>query len=133
MNNHIHLLIETIEDPLGNIFQAFHSSYAIYFNTKYNYTGHLFEGRYKSLLIKDNRQLLDVSAYIHLNPVQAKIVGSAADYLWSSYRSIILKQQNPHIKKTTLLSHFKEPREIGYQRFVEKSAWLKNNKTITEK
>ncbi|MCD7035196.1 transposase [Metabacillus sp. GX 13764] len=128
MSNHIHLLLETNESPLGDIFQMLHSKYAIYFNHKYQYTGHLFEGRFKSLPIKDNRQYLDVSAYIHLNPVEAKIVHYAQDYKWSSYRSLIFKQKNPHIFKEQLLSHFPHPKEISYQRYVEKIAWLNANK-----
>ena len=66
------------------------SIYARYFNDKYQYIGHLFQGRYFSNLINNVIELLEVSRYIHLNPVRAKIVDSPEKYIWSSYNKIVL-------------------------------------------
>lgn len=85
MGNHYHLLIET---PRGNITKAIHylnATYSGYFNRKYNRAGHLFQGRYKGLLIEKERYLLTVSRYLHLNPVRAGLVKKPEEYRWSSY------------------------------------------------
>ena len=74
MSNHIHFIIESDIEPLGVLISRSHSVYTRYFNRKYDYVGHLFQGRYFSELIKDEKQLLDASRYVHLNPVKAKIV-----------------------------------------------------------
>ena len=66
------------------------SMYARYFNSKYQYIGHLFQGRYFSNLINNVIELLEVSRYIHLNPVRAKMVDSPEKYMWSSYNKIVL-------------------------------------------
>ena len=87
MGNHYHLLIET---PKGNITKVMHylnATYSGYFNKKYGRVGHLFQGRYKGLLIEKERYLLSVSRYIHLNPVRAGISRRPEEYKWSSYRA----------------------------------------------
>ena len=63
MSNHIHFIIETDIEPLGLLIARSHSVYTRYFNRKYDYVGHLFQGRYFSELIKDEKQLLDASRY----------------------------------------------------------------------
>jgi REP element-mobilizing transposase RayT len=85
MGNHYHLLAET---PKGNITKAIHylnAAYTGYFNRKYERAGHLFQGRYKGLVIEKERYLLSVSRYIHLNPVKARMVERPGGYQWSSY------------------------------------------------
>ncbi|GBE05854.1 chromosomal replication initiation protein [bacterium BMS3Abin10] len=89
MENHYHLLIET---PKGNITRVMHylnTAYTVYFNKKHQRVGHLFQGRYKGLLIEKERYLLSVSRYIHLNPVRALIVKRPEEYKWSSYLDYI--------------------------------------------
>lgn len=70
MTNHFHLLLETGEQEPGKFMKHLASSYAIYFNRKYSYTGHLFEARYKACLVKNDAYFLQTSRYIHLNPVE---------------------------------------------------------------
>jgi len=89
MENHFHLLVET---PYGNISQVMHSinsSYSKYFNSKWNRVGHLFQGRYKSKVIETDSYLLELSRYIHLNPVKAGLVQRPESYRWSSYHSYL--------------------------------------------
>ncbi|MGN2368633.1 transposase [Clostridium cagae] len=74
MSNHVHLMIKTGKEPLTRIMGRLNSTYTKYFNKKYNYIGHLFQSRYFSELIKDDKQILETSRYIHLNPVRANIV-----------------------------------------------------------
>src|SRR3989338_6329347 len=73
MPNHIHLLVkETKENSLARYMHRINTAYTKYFNTKYRRSGHLFQSRYKSVLVDDNDQLLYLSAYIHKNPKTLK-------------------------------------------------------------
>ncbi len=85
MTNHVHLLIETGDVELWKIMQRILHPYAMNYNRKYHFSGHLFEGRYKACLIEDDSYFLEVSRYIHLNPVKAGMVGKPADYEYSSF------------------------------------------------
>ena len=85
MTNHFHMAIETVSTELWRIMQKLLSVYAEEFNHKYSFTGHLFEGRYTACIIEDERYFLEVSRYIHLNPVKAKMVREPLDYEYSSY------------------------------------------------
>jgi len=85
MPNHYHLILET---PLGNLSNMMHflnTAYTIYFNAKHKRSGHLFQGRYKSILIEAKSYAQELSKYIHLNPVRSEIVGLPEQYPWSSY------------------------------------------------
>ena len=86
MTNHFHMLVETQDFDLSLIMQKFLSQYAQSFNLKYNYTGHLFESRYTASIIEDESYFLEVSRYIHLNPVRANMVNEPQAYDYSSYR-----------------------------------------------
>ena len=89
MTNHFHMAIETEQVELWKIMSKFLHPYAMNFNRKYNYTGHLFENRYVAQIIEDERYFLEVSRYIHLNPVKAQMVRNPLDYEYSSYRNFI--------------------------------------------
>ena len=118
MSNHIHFIIETDIEPLGLLIARSHSVYTRYFNRKYDYVGHLFQGRYFSELIKDEKQLLDASRYVHLNPVKAQIVESPECYKWSSYAAIIGIREVNLVDPKSLLKYFYHG-DISYKEFVE--------------
>jgi len=85
MPNHYHLALET---PLGNLSNMMHflnTAYTVYFNAKHKRSGHLFQGRYKSILIEAESYGRELSRYIHLNPVRSGIVKLPEQYPWSSY------------------------------------------------
>ena len=85
MDNHYHLVLET---PKGNLLKVMHGingGYTGYFNRKYNRAGHLFQGRYKGILVEKDTYLIPLSRYVHLNPVRAKIVEAPEKHRWSSY------------------------------------------------
>ena len=93
MSNHYHLVIET---PIGNIIKIMHginSRYTGYYNRKYGRIGHLFQGRYKAILVDKESYLVVLSRYVHLNPVRAGMVDNPQDYQWSSYNGFILKSK----------------------------------------
>jgi len=86
MPNHMHLLIQQLQNNGVSIFMSqLCNSYTKYFNTKHKRVGPLLQGRFKSVLIVDNYQLLHVSRYIHINPIVARMVTKLEDYPWSSF------------------------------------------------
>ena len=123
MGNHYHLLLETLEPNLSKAMQWIHVSYAAYFNRKRDRVGHLFQGRFKAILVDADEYLKQLSRYIHLNPVRAKIVERPADYFWSSYGDFIGKTKPPKWLETEwLLSQFGRKGKVAsenYQDFVE--------------
>ncbi len=84
MPNHFHLLVFRGADSLYKLMHPLLTKYSIYFNKKYNRTGHLFQDRYKSFIVLNENYLLKLIAYIHKNPVRAKLVSSAEEYKFSS-------------------------------------------------
>ncbi|MDA3902779.1 MAG: transposase, partial [Desulfuromusa sp.] len=85
MSNHYHLLLETPEGNLSQIMRHINGAYTTYFNMKRKRSGHLFQGRFKAILIEADEYLTELSRYIHLNPVRAGIVEKPEQYKWSSY------------------------------------------------
>jgi REP element-mobilizing transposase RayT len=85
MTNHVHLLVKTEEVELGDIIKRIAVGYVQYHNNKYGRTGHLFQNRFKSEPVEDERYLLSVMRYIHQNPIKAGIADKISDYPWSSY------------------------------------------------
>ncbi len=89
MPNHFHLLLETPDANLSRAMHTFQSSYANWFRIKYRLVGSVFQGRYKAVLVENTEYLLMLTAYIHLNPVRAKIVDRPEKFAWSSHRIYI--------------------------------------------
>lgn len=121
MTNHVHLQIKTKETDTGKIMKKINQSYAIYFNNKYNYIGHLFQGRNFAELIENDEQMLSTSRYIHLNPVKAKMVTKPTDYEWSSYSMYIGEKNEKNIDSRITLYRFKEESRKLYKEYVESS------------
>ena len=84
MDNHYHILIQTMDKKLQEIMHQINNKYSKYFNAKYKRVGHVFQGRYKAILVQDERYLIWVLRYIHQNPVQAGICETVSGYKWSS-------------------------------------------------
>jgi REP element-mobilizing transposase RayT len=123
MGNHYHLLVETPQPNLSVTMQWLNVSYATYFNRNQDRSGHLFQGRFKAILIDVDAYLKHLSRYIHLNPVRAGIINAPGQYRWSSYPSFIGEQLSPKFLMTDLLlgnfgSNKNEARK-NYQEFVE--------------
>lgn len=123
MSNHYHVLVETPQPNLSKAIQWINVSYATYFNRKRQRRGHLFQGRFKAILVDADEYLMQLSRYIHLNPVRAKMVESPSEYRWSSYPAFIGKVKAPDWLETEwLLSQFgkKKIEAINnYKDFVE--------------
>lgn len=125
MTNHIHLQLQTLNHPISKIMKYINTTYAKYFNNRHNLVGHIFQSRYGSELIDSIQYELDVSKYIHLNPVEAHMVKKAEDYRWSSYRAYIYHEYNPHVSTEKILSYFPKPSSYHYQQFTEQRDKLK--------
>ncbi|WP_417168673.1 REP-associated tyrosine transposase [Terrihalobacillus insolitus] len=85
MNNHYHLQLCSKEVAISKLMALINKRYANYYNTKYRLTGHVYEKRFYDKVIDDKEGMLEVSRYIHLNPVEAKMVKLPEYYPWSSY------------------------------------------------
>ncbi len=87
MDNHYHLLVETPEGNLAKGMRQLNGVYTQTFNRRHGRFGHVFQGRYKAILVERESYLLELARYIVLNPVRAQMVRSAKDWPWSSYRA----------------------------------------------
>lgn len=123
MDNHYHILLQT---PAGNLSQIMHhinGAYTNYFNVKRKRSGHLFQGRYKALLVDIDGYAQELSRYIHLNPVKAGMVEKPEQYKWSSYRDYInVNKSSKWLCIDFVLSLFSIKTSIAkkqYRRFVE--------------
>lgn len=118
MTNHYHLLLETPEGNLPEIMRHINGAYTNYFNTKRKRAGHLFQGRYKAILIEADEYLMELSRYIHLNPVRAGMTLKPEEHPWSSYNCYIGAQPVPHWLHTDVMKeHFGDSNK--YRQFVE--------------
>ncbi len=95
MSNHYHLLLKTVDANLSKAMQWFGTSFTRKFNLNNHTGGHLFQGRFKSIIVENDAYLLSLSYYIHRNPLRAKIVERLGDYQWSSYRFYGYKKKPP--------------------------------------
>ncbi len=89
MTNHLHLAIQVSDVPLHRIMHALTFRYTRWINHRQDRVGHLFQGRYRAILIDADAYLLELVRYIHLNPVRAGMVDDPADYPWSGHRSLL--------------------------------------------
>jgi putative transposase len=122
MENHVHLLIETPEPNLALGMQRLQSSYAQASNARHRRSGHVFQGRYGSVRIKDDAHLWAVTRYVALNPVDAGLVTRPEHYPWSSHAAVLGEGPSVFVDAERLLSFFAssggEPRQ-RYLTFVE--------------
>jgi len=103
MDNHYHILARTQCANLTKAMHWFGATYTIRFNYRHSRSGHLFQGRYKSIVVQNDAYMLQLSCYIHRNPVRGGIVQRLADYHWSSYRAYAYGKQSPAWLSTDLI------------------------------
>ena len=124
MTNHVHLLLTPLtETSISQLMQSLGRYYVQYFNSKYNRSGTLYEGRYKACLIDPDQYLFTCCQYIELNPVRAGVVAHPADYPWSSYHQNALGNDDPLISSHELyhrLGATKVTRQTAYRALFDK-------------
>lgn len=121
MTNHIHLAIQVSDIPLSRGMQNISFRFTRWINWRLKRTGHLFQGRYKAVLVDGDSYLLELIRYIHLNPVRAGMVKEPEDYPWSSHRAYLGKETLPCLTINALLNHFggfQTSARENYKRFV---------------
>jgi putative transposase len=123
MNNHYHLIVETPEGNLSAGMRQLNGVYTQTFNRRYNRVGHLFQGRYKAILIQKDSHLLEACRYVVLNPVRAKTVERPEMWKWSSYQATG-GNEKPHLCLCTewIRGQFGSTRSIAgkaYRKFVQ--------------
>ncbi len=132
MSNHYHLLLRTQHANIKKAMHWFGTTYTQRYNKRKNRSGHLFQGRYKSILVQNDAYLLRLSCYIHRNPLRAGVVGRLADYRWSSYLNYGYGRKGPEWLSTDLiLTQFKGlDQHRRYREMVQKYA--KEEKRLLE-
>jgi hypothetical protein len=120
MDNHYHLLLRTPKANLSKSMQWLGTTYTRRFNLNHNQSGHLFQGRYKSILVENDAYLMQLSYYIHNNPLRAGIVKRLISYRWSSYPAYAYNRSHPDwLDKSLILSQIKG--EDKHRQYREKS------------
>ncbi|MEW6684156.1 MAG: transposase [Nitrospirota bacterium] len=122
MTNHYHLVIETLRPNLSRAMHFLNGSYTTYINTKHRRNGHLFQGRFKALVVDRDAYLLALSRYVHLNPVRAGLAARPEAYPFSSYREFVTGTGDGLVTTDVTLGLMPGDRHRAadrYRRFVE--------------
>ena len=123
MDNHYHLLFRTNRANLCRNMQWFGATYTKRFNLRHSRSGHLFQGRYKNMLVQNDAYLLQLSYYIHRNPLRAGMVKRVADYKWSSYRTYAYgKSHQNWLNEDVILLQFTNVKDkhLAYRESMQK-------------
>jgi len=125
MSNHFHLLVRTGSQPLSRSMRKLLTGYVVNFNRRHQRYGHLFQNRYKSIICEDDPYLLELTRYIHLNPLRAGIVEDLPGlnrYPWSGHSAIVGRVKRDWQDTETVLAYFGDKRKeaiLRYEEFVK--------------
>jgi putative transposase len=128
MTNHIHLLIQVGEIPLSKILQNLSFRYTRYQNKKHGRVGHLFQGRFRSLVVDERGYLLMLVRYIHCNPIRAALVDDAIVYPWSSHQCYMGVNNISWLTTSVVLARFHHDDALAQGSY---DAFMKNEDTNT--
>ncbi len=118
MNNHYHLILQTMDQPLNKVMHLVNNSYSKYYNLVRKRSGHVFEGRYKAKLVQDERYVLTLLRYVHQNPVRAGLCKYVWQYHWSSdayYR----KHLDTFVDTDLILDLFSSKRAEAVKKYIQ--------------
>lgn len=118
MPNHIHLVMQVHNKPLSQIMQNLSFRYTRWINTQQARSGHVFQGRYKAILVDADEYLLQLIRYIHLNPVRAGLVNNPVVYPWSSHRAYLGREELSWLSRDWVLSYFAKRATTARQRYA---------------
>jgi len=123
MNNHYHLLLETLDGNLSQAMRDINGNYTQKFNARHKRIGHVLQGRYKALVVEKEVYLLEVERYIVLNPVRAGIVDNPMEWKWSSYNATVGRVKAPIWLETKwtlrLFSNKIKEAQKQYKQFIQ--------------
>ncbi len=117
MTNHLHLAMQVADKPLARCMQNLSFRYTRWVNDRQGRTGHLFQGRYKAVLVEQDRHLVELVRYIHLNPVRARMVGDVHDYPWSGHGAYLGREEIPWLTTDWVLNQFGARRSVARRRY----------------
>jgi putative transposase len=131
MSNHYHLFLRTEQASISRCMHLLNSSYANWYRVKHKTKGAIFQDRYKSILVEEDSYAIELSAYIHLNPVRANIVKNPLDSRWSSYRHYQGLSNSPlrRFDSSLILQYFGKTGEaarLEYHKYVMEHIQMKN-------
>ncbi|MDF2519705.1 MAG: hypothetical protein K0R84_333, partial [Clostridia bacterium] len=118
MDNHYHIILQVFEKKLQEVMHQINNKYSKYFNYKYKRVGHVFQGRYKAMMVQDERYLLSLLRYLHQNPLKAGVSKSVGEYKWSSdvfYRT----NNNGFISINTILDMLSKDRKEAINKYID--------------
>lgn len=118
MDNHYHIVIETAEANLSKGMRQLNGVYTQYYNRKHGRVGHVFQGRYKGILVERDEYLLELARYVVLNPVRANMVKNISDWKWSSYHGTIGESSQRWLEIDWILGQFAKQRKTAIVRYI---------------
>ena len=119
MGNHFHLLVRSMEGKLAKAMRLMSGKFTQSLNYRDQTDGPRFRGRYSAVRVTSDAHLLQASRYIHLNPVEARLVGSAADWQWSSASAYLGGQPSTNLQTCEILAMIGDAGRVGYRRFLD--------------
>jgi REP element-mobilizing transposase RayT len=120
MDNHYHLIIETPDGNLSKGMRQLNGVYTQMFNMRHKGAGHIFQGRYKAILIQKETHLLEVCRYVVLNPVRSKTAEKPEAWQWSSYKATVGSDKtHPYLTKDWILGQFSNKRRHAEEKYKE--------------
>lgn len=120
MTNHYHLVIETPDSNLSKGMRQLNGVFTQASNRRHQRSGHLFQGRYKAILVDADTYLLELARYVVLNPVRARMVDHPGKWLWSSYNAMTSKAlASSWLATDRLLAQFADKRNEAVQRYIQ--------------
>ena len=120
MTNHYHLLVETVDGNLSKGMCQLNGVYTQHFNRRHNQMGHLYQGRYKAIVVQKDSYHLELSRYIVLNSIRAHMVKSLNQWQWSSYPAAMgIATESPWLDTDWLLSQFGKQRKRAREKYHE--------------
>ncbi|OGR81706.1 MAG: hypothetical protein A2X32_08195 [Elusimicrobia bacterium GWC2_64_44] len=123
MPNHFHFLLLRGERPISELMHRVMTGYAVHFNLRHCRAGHLFQNRYKAIVCDLEGYLVEAAAYIHLNPLRAKLVGSLAeleDFEWCGHNCAVTGDTDELLDREALLSHFGGEEGVAMANYMDK-------------
>lgn len=120
MTNHYHLVVETVEGNLAQGMRQLNGVYTQHVNRSHQRVGHVFQGRYKAVMVEKESHLLELARYVVLNPVRAGMVGQAGQWPWSSYAAFVGEAlAPPWLEVDWMLGQFGRQRAAAVAQFKD--------------
>jgi len=120
MDNHYHIVLETADENLSKGMRQLNGIYTQYYNRKHDRVGHVFQGRYKGILVERDAYLLELARYVVLNPMRANMTKNITAWKWSNYKATIGEAISPPWLETDwVLGQFSKQRKTAIKKYID--------------